>query len=96
MGNHTNNSPSNKTETNFFEIVLRQFLIGKTIYLDDDTPIYIDDLNYQPLIKQVFIKSGDEVYKLNIERNFYFDYDQMDRLLPTKEKIRGIYSRYFR
>ena len=59
MANNINNSPTNRTETNFIEILLREMMIGKTIYLEDGTAIIIDDLNYQPLIEQVFIKSGD-------------------------------------
>lgn len=90
MSNHLNINPENRSITNFFEILLREIMIGKTIYIDEGTPIYIDDLNYQPVINQVFIKSGDEVYKMNINRSFEFDYSQVERLLPTKEKIRGI------
>lgn len=93
MANHNNENPINKTSTNFMEIMLRTLMIGKTIYLDDGTAIFIDDINYQPLINHVFIKSGDEVYKMNINKNFSFDYEEVDRLLPTKEKIRGKYKK---
>ena len=44
MANNVNNSPTNRTETNFIEILLREMMIGKTIYLEDGTPIIIDDL----------------------------------------------------
>lgn len=93
MGNHVNNNPSNRTETNFIEILLKEMMIGKTIYLDDDTPIIIDEINYQPLIEQVFIKSGDEAYKMPINRNFDFDYSQIRKIKPTKHKIMGKFKR---
>lgn len=90
MGNpHKNTSPVNKVGTNFFEIILRETMIGKTIYLDDETPVYIDDLNYQSKINQIIIKSGDEVYKMSINDDFDFDYDQINKLLPTIGKITG-------
>lgn len=93
MANHVNDNPSGKTETNFIEILLRETMIGKTIYLNDGTAIVIDDLNYQPLIQQVFIKSGDESYKMHINRNFDFDYGQVNKLIPTKHKITGKFTR---
>jgi len=94
MGNpHRNFNPTNKVRTNFFEILLRELMIGKTIYLNDNIPIYIDDLNYQPKVEQIFIKSGEEVYKLPINQNFDFDYDQISILFPTVGKITGKVSR---
>ncbi len=93
MANNVNNNPANRTETNFIEILLREMMIGKTIYLEDGTPIIIDDLNYQPLIEQVFIKSGDESYKMHLNRNFDFDYSQVSKLIPTKHKIGGKFTR---
>lgn len=90
---HINETPQNKVGTNFFEIILRETMIGKTIYLDDETPIYIDDLNYQPKIEQILIKSGEEVYKLSIKKNFDFDYNQIDALLPTIGNIMGKITR---
>lgn len=86
---HNNNNPQNKVGTNFFEIILREILIDKTIYLDDNTPVFIDDLNYLPKINQVLIKSGQEVYKLSINEDFDFDYDQVNKLFPTIGKITG-------
>ena len=93
MANNINSSPSGKTETNFIEILLRETMIGKTIYLNDGTAIIIDEINYQPVIDQVFIKSGDEVYKMHMKRNFDFDYEQINKLLPTKHKITGKFNR---
>jgi hypothetical protein len=93
MANHINNAPENRTETNFIEILLREMMIGKTIYLNDGTPIYIDDLNYQPVIQQIYIKSGDESYKMHLNRNFDFDYNQVEKLVPTKHKITGKFTR---
>jgi hypothetical protein len=93
MANNVNSNPVNRTETNFIEILLREMMIGKTIYLEDGSAIYIDDLNYQPIIEQVFIKSGDESYKMHLNRNFDFDYNQVDKLIPTKHKIGRKFTR---
>lgn len=93
MANHVNNNPNNRTETNFIEILLREMMIGKTIYLNDGTPIIIDDLNYQPLIDQVYIKSGEESYKMHLNRNFDFDYTQVSKVIPNKHKITGKFTR---
>jgi hypothetical protein len=80
-----------KVETNFFEILLRQTMIGMTIYNDAGTAIVIDDINYDPLTEQVFIKniSSGLVYKMSLLKNFDFDYTQVSKLIPNTDKIRG-------
>jgi len=60
-----------KVETNFLEVLLRKEFIGKTIYLDDGTtPIVIQDLNYTPNIRTVYIEDGADTYKINIDTIF--------------------------
>jgi hypothetical protein len=93
MANHINDNPNNRTETNFIEILLREMMIGKTIYLEDDTPVIIDDLNYQPLIEAVYITSGNNSYKMQLNRNFDFDYSQVNKIIPNKHKITGKFTR---
>lgn len=80
-----------KVETNFLEILLRQTMIGMTIYNDSGTAIVIDSLNYDPLTEQVFIKNTSTglVYKMSMLKNFDFDYSQIDKLVPNTDKIRG-------
>jgi hypothetical protein len=76
-----------KVTTNFIEIILRT-LIGKTIYLDDNTPITIEDLNYEPLVRQVYIKSGVDSYKLSLDKVFEIEDGTRTKRQPTK-RIKG-------
>ena len=79
-----------KQETNFLEILFRKTLIGVTIYNDDGTPLVIDELNYDPIIKHIFIKSGTDSYKMRIDKNYDFEVDQtFSKIVPNKEKIHG-------
>ena len=79
-----------KQETNFLEILFRKTLIGVTIYNDDGTPLVIDELNYDPVIKHIFIKSGTDSYKMRIDKNYDFEVDQtFSKIVPNKEKIHG-------
>jgi hypothetical protein len=76
-----------KVSTNFIEIILRT-LIGKTIYLDDDvTPIVIDDLNYEPKIRQVYIHSGTDSYKLSLDKIFEIDDGVRTKRQPNKRIV---------
>jgi len=81
-----------KTQTNFIEILLRETMIGKTIYDNDGNAILIAELNYQPLIRQVYIENdaGDS-YKMCIDEIFDFDYTQISKIVPNKHKIIGKY-----
>lgn len=77
-----------KVTTNFMEVMLRTAFIGKTIYLEDDTPILIDDLNYEPRIRTVYITSGTESYKLNVDKYFDMDDGVRTRRQP-QNRIKG-------
>ena len=77
------------SETNFLEILLRQTLIGMTIYDDSEVALVIDDLNYDPITEHIFITSGIDSYKMSIKKNFDFDYSTLTKIVPTKEKIHG-------
>jgi len=77
-------------ETNFLEILFRNLLIGMTVYNDDGTPLIIDELNYDPLIKCIYIKSGENSYKMRLDRNYDFDLGKkFSKIVPNKEKISG-------
>lgn len=86
-------------ETNFVEIVLRNVMIGKTIYEDfgaGPIPIVIRQLIYDPLTEQIYISDNvdpDHVdannYKMSIKENFDFDYDTIKKIKPNKKKIKG-------
>lgn len=79
-----------KQETNFLEIVFRSILIGMTVYDDSGTALYIDELNYDPLIKCLYITSGDDSYKMRIDKNYDFQVDKsFSKIVPNKEKISG-------
>lgn len=48
-----------KYKTNAFEIILRENLIGGTIYDAEGNQIVILDLNYDPSVKDFFLKIFD-------------------------------------
>lgn len=77
-----------RVTTNFLEIILRAQLIGKTIYLEDDTPITVVDLNYEPKIRTVYINDGTDDYKLNIDKYFDLDDGVRTKRQPNK-RIKG-------
>jgi len=79
-----------KQETNFLEIIFRNKLIGMTIYDDDGTPLVIDELNYDPIIKHIYIKSGSISQKMRLDKNYDFEVDAaFSKIVPNKEKIHG-------
>ena len=79
-----------KQETNFLEILFRNLLIGMTVYADDGTPLVIDELNYDPIIKHIFIVSGTDSYKMRIDKNYDFEVNAaFSKIVPNKEKIHG-------
>lgn len=80
-----------KIRTNFIEIVLREALIGQKMYLDNGTKITIDELDYQPIIKEVYVKSGNNGYKLSIDVNYDFELNMTDKnkIVPNKGRIKG-------
>jgi len=79
-----------KQETNFLEILFRNLLIGMTVYDDKGNPLLIDELNYDPLIRQLYIKSGSGSYKMSLEKNYDFEMDNnFSKIVPNKQSIRG-------
>jgi len=79
-----------QVETNFQEILLRQTMIGMTIYLDDGTPFLIEEINYQPRTNQIFIKNAEgDSHNLPANMHFDFDYSTLEKIVPNKVKIMG-------
>jgi hypothetical protein len=80
-----------KIRTNFIELLLRETLIGQEMYLDNGTKITIEEIDYQPIIKEVYIKSGGNGYKLSIDVNYDFELNMDDRnkIIPNKGRIKG-------
>jgi len=79
-----------KQETNFLEILFRSVLIGMTVYDDNGNPLVINELNYDPLINCIYIKSGINSYKMRLDRNYDFEIDnKFLKIVPNKEKING-------
>lgn len=80
-----------KIRTNFLEVLLKAYFIGKEMYDDTGKKIKIDDINYQPILDEVYIKSGSDGYKLTLNDNYDFEltFDDNDRIAPNKGKIKG-------
>lgn len=79
-----------KQETNFLEILFRSVLIGMTVYDDDDNELLIEELNYDPIIRHIFVTSGGNSYKMSLEKNYDFEMDKaFTKIVPNKERIKG-------
>lgn len=79
-----------KQETNFLEILFRSVLIGMTVYDDSGTALLIDELNYDPLISCLYITSGDDSYKMRLDKNYDFEINnKFSKIVPNKQKISG-------
>lgn len=77
-----------KQETNFIEIILRSIMLGMTIYDDDDGKIVIKELNYDPKVQCIYIEGQDgQTYKMNINEQFDFEYNQFKKIKPFKNVI---------
>ena len=79
-----------KENTNFIEILFRNLLIGTVMYDNDGTKITIDELNYDPIVKKIFVTDGNKTYKLSMDQNYDFDMDnKLKSLVTEKTKIKG-------
>jgi hypothetical protein len=79
-----------KVRTNFIEIMLKEIMIGKEMYNDTGEKIRIDDINYQPLIQEVYIKSGENGYKMSLNSNYDFELiiQNVKRIAPNRGKLK--------
>jgi len=79
-----------KQETNFLEILFRNLMIGMTVYDDAGTALVIDELNYDPMVGCIYIKSGGNSHKMRLDRNYDFVMDSnFNKIVPNKERIKG-------
>jgi hypothetical protein len=80
-----------KIRTNFIELLLKELLVGQQIYVSGNTLVTIDDINYQPIIRELYIKSGTDGYKLSMDSNYDFELnlDDKNKIVPNKGRIKG-------
>lgn len=79
-----------RIRTNIMEIVLREYLIGKQFYHNDELKT-IDDINYQPVLNTVYVKSGDGGYYFSMNEMFDFELEMPSRqkIIPNKGKVKN-------
>ena len=79
-----------RIRTNIMEIVLRQHLIGKQFYHNNELKT-IDDINYQPILNTVYVKSGDDGYYFSMNEMFDFELEMPSRqkIIPNKGKVKN-------
>lgn len=79
-----------KENTNFLEILFRNLLIGTTMYDVDGTEIHIDELNFDPIVKKIYVTDEDKTYKLSMDMNYDFKMNtKLKNLITVKTKIKG-------
>jgi hypothetical protein len=81
-----------KIRSNFLEIILKEIFTGKIIYNDNGEKIIISDINYQPILQEVYIKDeNNNGYKLSLNLNYEFDLNlnNLERIKPNKGKIKS-------
>lgn len=81
-----------KIRTNIMEILLREILIGKQFYDKNDVLRTIEDLDYQPFLKTVYILSGGDGYYFSIDDFYEFELNQSarPRIIPNKGRVNKI------
>jgi hypothetical protein len=80
-----------KTKTNFMEIILRDNLLGKQLFTDNDNSIVITELNFDPLTNHAFIKDENgNGYRLGMMDKFDID---LDIPIEKIEVNKGIFNR---
>ena len=65
-----------KYKTNIFEIILRDTLIGKTIYDKDGSPLIISELNYDPTVRCAYVSDGIKKFKIKVDDYFDFEFTE--------------------
>jgi len=79
-----------RINTNIMEIVLREHLIGKQFYYKNELKT-IDDINFQPILNTVYVKSGGDGYYFSMNEMFDFelDIDSRPKIIPNKGKVKN-------
>ena len=89
-----------RIEVNFMEVLLREFLIDRTIYINDDgveVPFIVKELNYFPDLNSINVCNMSDpthvdavTYKMSIKDNFDIDYEDEIKKVKTQKKVKGI------
>jgi hypothetical protein len=79
-----------RVKTNIMELLLREVLIGKQFYDNDNNLKTIDNVNFQPILNVVYIKSGDDGYYFSMNEFYDFEINQTERpiIIPNKGRIK--------
>jgi len=79
-----------RVKTNIMELLLREVLIGKEFYDNNEVLKTIDDINYQPILDIVYVKSGDDGYYFSMNKFYDFELNQSQRpiIIPNKGRIK--------
>jgi len=89
-----------RIEVNFMEVLLREFLIDRTIYINDDgveVPFIVKELDYFPDLNSINVCNMSDpthvdavTYKMSIKDNFDIDYEDEIKKVKTQKKVKGI------
>lgn len=79
-----------RVKTNIMELLLRNALIGKEFYDNNNELKTIDEINYQPILDIVYVKSGDDGYYFSMNEFYDFELNQNPRpiIVPNKGRIK--------
>jgi len=88
-----------RIEVNFMEVLLREFLMNRTVYIDVDgseVAVLVKELNYFPDLNAVIIcdmtdpeHEDAKTYKLSTKDNFDIDYTDEIKKVKTQKKVKG-------
>ena len=88
-----------RIEVNFMEVLLREFLIDRTIYINDDgveVPFIVKELNYFPDLNSINVCNMSDpthvdavTYKMSIKDNFDIEYPTIIEKVTSQKKIQG-------
>jgi len=89
-----------RIEVNFMEVMLREVLLDKTIYIDDkgvEVAVIIKELDYLPDLNVITVcdnsdpeVEGAKTYKLSLKDNFDIEYSQEKKKIKKAQvKVRG-------
>ena len=88
-----------RIEVNFMEVLLREFMIDKTIYVDTkdgEVRLVVKELNYLPDLNSITVcdnedpdTEGAKTYKLSLKDNFDIEYSQTIKKVKSQVKVRG-------
>jgi len=80
-------------KTNIFEIILRNNLIGTTIYDNDNVPIIVSELNYDPSVRCMYVTDGVKKFKIKVDDYFNYEYDDSLEVSSTRN-LPGVANKF--